>query len=445
MGLEHDYQFNPSWKTEIRYQQVSDINYLEDIDNGLTLYDEWYLDRYAKILGNGNWGNLMVQLQSYERVSPEVDEANTPYDRLPQIVYHKDWQTGQFHYGITTEAVRFYKSSEGNANRFSANAEVNYRLSKSYGYLEPKLTVNARRYDFHPDNHAFREGQKTLVIPSLSLDGSLIFERGINIEGSSFTQTLEPRLFYLYTPYKAQSDIPLFDTADLSKSWHWLFARNRFSGGDRIGDANQLTTAVTTRFYRNSDGQEKLRLSLGQIQYFADRKLQLYGNAVTNTSKSVIVTEGNYQIDRHWSLYGLSFWDPNKHRNDRNVLDLRYHLDTNRYLQLGHYYNRDDYNQLSLGIGWRLNPNWRVFARQDYSLRERQGFNTMAAIEYNDCCWAWRLAGRHYRNKPEDQTKHNAVYLEFIFKGLGNMGSSTGSLLKNQLNQFTPLPQERTL
>lgn len=395
--------------------------------------------------GNGNWGSLTFQAQHYKRVSSDVTDADTPYSRLPQLFYTNEWDIGNFRFGLTGEAVRFQKHNYGDATRFQVEPSVSYRISRSYGYIEPKVSLNLRHYDFNPDNNAFRTGNKNLVTPTISLDGELIFERNIKLGEAGYTQTLEPRLFYLYTPYRKQSDIPLFDTSERSLSWNWLFSRNRFSGGDRIGDTNQLTTAVTTRFYRNSDGQEKLRLSLGQIQYFKDRKVQLNGTDTANTSKSVFVTEGNYQIDSHWSLYGLSFWDPNKGRNERDVVDLRYNLDADRYIQFGHRYNHADYNQLSLGGGWRINLDWRIFARQDYSLRYNRNINSMVGVEYNDCCWAWRLAGRHYRNNPNDEKSHNAIYLEFIFKGLGNMGSSTGTLLKDQLYNFKPLPQERTL
>lgn len=442
--FEHKYTFNDYWNTEILYQNVSDIDYLDDIDSGLNLYDDWYIERHARLNGQGDWGNLMLQVQHYKRVSPEVTENSTPYARLPQLTYDKTWNINGLKIGINSEAVRFQKKHKGSANRFTMGGEVSYRLSNSYGFLEPKLSYNIRHYQFNPDNSAFREGSKTVALPTFSLDSGLIFERNFSYSGEGYTQTLEPRLFYLYTPYKDQSDIPLFDTSDLSKSWNWLFARNRFSGGDRIGDANQLTTAVTTRFYRNRDGQEKARFSIGQIQYFRDRKVSL-DNSIDNNSKSVIVSEGAYQIDRHWSLYALNFWDPNKRRNERNIADIRYTLDNDRYLSFGHRYNRDDYDQLSLGGGWRINPEWRLFARQDYSLRYEHNINTLIGVEYNDCCWAWRFVGRHYRNNPEDKRAHNTFYLEFIFKGLGNMGSSSGTLLKSQLNNFQPLPQEKNL
>lgn len=444
-GAKYRYDIAPNWELDLHYQDVSDIDYQEDLAGQLDIYDEWYLDRYARVRGAGDWGNVMFRVQDYERVSPDVGEDSTPYSRMPQILYTKQWKKDDFRLGLTGEAVRFTKDNYGDANRFSLNLEASYRLGASYGFIEPKISALARYYDFNPENGRFRDGNKTLVIPTLSVDSGLVFEREFSWGGEAYTQTLEPRLFYLYTPYHDQSDIPNFDSDELTKSWDWLFARNRFTGGDKVGDAHQLTTAISTRFYRNSDGFEKARLSIGQIQYFRDRRVGLNSNTQVAENNSVLVTEGQYYIDRHWSLYGLSFWDPNQHQNERNVLDVRYNLDADRYIHFGHRYNQDDYDQLSLGGGWRFHPQWRVFGRYDYSLREDRGFNTMLGVEYDDCCWAWRLVGRHYRNEPDAQSVHNTVYLEFIFKGLGNMGSRSGKLLSEQLNNFKPLPQEKSL
>lgn len=444
-AAKYRYDINPNWTFDLHYQDVSDIDYQKDLRGELDIYDKWYLDRYARLRGSGDWGNLMLRVQDYKRVSPDVSKHSTPYSRMPQILYSKDWREDNFRFGMSGEAVRFAKDDYGDANRFSLNAEAAYRLGASYGFIEPKISLSARHYMFHPENGRFRDGNKTLVMPTLSIDSGLIFERAFTWGGEGYTQTLEPRLFYLYTPYKDQSDIPNFDSDELTKSWSWLFARNRFSGGDKIGDAHQLTTALTSRFYRDEDGFEKARFSIGQIQYFNERRVGLNNNTKVADNNSVLVTEGQYRFDSHWSLYGLSFWNPNQRRNERNIVDVRYNLDTDRYIHFGHRYNQNDYDQLSIGSGWRFAPQWRVFGRYDYSLRENRGFNTMLGVEYDDCCWAWRVAGRHYRDEPDSLKHHNAVYLEFIFKGLGNMGSRTGKLLNKQLTGFTPLPQEKNL
>lgn len=444
IGAEHSYRFNPNWHTRINYQEVSDIDYLDDISGGLNLYEDWYLERYAALYGKDDWGEVTLRVQDYERVSPHVRESARPYSRLPQLTYRKTWRIDGFTFVLDNEAVHFTKNGIGSAGRYHNNIALSYRSAGSFGFIEPKVSLDSTHYDLHPEHDAFTSGDKNRVLPTLSLDSGLIFERDISFAGTPYTQTLEPRLFYLYTPYRDQSAIPIFDTSSSSKSWNWLFARNRFTGRDRIGDTTQLTTALTSRFYRSDDGQEKARISVGQIQYFQKRKVGLHGAFNNPVSRSVLVSEGAYKIDRHWQLYGLSFWDPNQRLNSRDIFDLRYHLDADRYLGIAHRYNREDYDQLSIGGGWRIGSDWRIFARHDYSLRRHRGFNTVLGIEHNDCCWAWRLVGRRYRNDTNAKKADNAVYLEFIFKGLGNLGSSTREVLSDALPQFRPLAEEKT-
>lgn len=447
VGLEHGYRFNRHWRGRIDYQEVSDIDYLDDMNGGLSLYEDWYLDRHAALYGNDDWGEVAFKVQDYERVSRNVGEKDRPYSRLPQLTYRKTWRADGVTFALDGEAVRFAKHAFGTAGRYHANSALGYRRSSAFGFIEPKVSLDLTHYDLYDvqlKNDIFRSSHDTRMLPTLSLDSGLVFERGISLSGTSYTQTLEPRLFYLYTPYRDQSTIPLFDTSSPSKSWNWLFSRNRFTGKDRIGDTNQLTTALTSRFYRTSDGQEKGRISFGQIQYFRKRKVGLHGNVRDATSHSVLVSEGEYKIDRHWRLYGLSFWDSNKRRNERDIVDLNYHLDADRYFGIGHRYTRKDYDQLSIGGGWRIDPDWRIFARHDYSLRRHRALNTVLGIEYSDCCWAWRLVGRRYRNDPGAEKTDNAVYLEFIFKGLGNIGNSTRKVLSDALPRFRPLAEEKT-
>lgn len=439
----HQYRFNDKWRTEALYQEVSDLRYLEDFKSSLRTYDDWYFERYFRVDGNTRAGDFLFRVQDFERVDADVLPGSNPYSRAPQLLYTKGWQEENWRIDLHSEFTRFQKKGLGAANRFDSGVNASYRFSRPYGYIEPAASLRFTHYDFAARDDHLKGKHKTRVLPTLSVDGKLEFERDFNWMGDSWTQTLEPRLFYLYTPYKDQSMLPLFDSAGHDLSWEWLFARNRFSGADRIGDANQLTTAVTTRFFRNSDGQEKFNLSLGQIQYFEDRKVRLHGSDPEREGKSLLVAAGHYNIDRHWSLGGVSFWDTDKNEIRRNRVNLRYRLDSDRFVELGHYYHSDDYDQISLAGVWRFNERWRGFARQDYSFRADRAFNSVLGVEYDDCCWAWRLAGRHYRDSPESAKVHNAVYLEFVLKGLGNMGSRSGDMLEKQINGFKRLAEER--
>ena len=440
----HQYHFNDQWHTDLLHQQVSDVDYVKDLTTDFRLYDEWYLERHFTLYGNTDYGNLMLRAQDYQRIDPVVSEADKPYSRAPQLTYNHSIKNGNWRYDVSAEAVHFRKDELGGANRYSGDVSAAYRAEAAYGYIEPQISANYAHYDYSTRKDKLRGKHHDRFLPTFSLDSKLTFERGFDWQGEDWTQTLEPRLYYLYTPYKDQSEIPDFDTDERSLSWNWFFARNRFVGEDRIGDANQLTTSVSSSFYRNHDGQEKLRLSLGQIQYFKDRRVQLGDKATEKQGRSVLVSEGLYQIDQHWRLYGLTYWDTQKHRNERDVISLDYHLDRDRFINLAHHYNRRDYNQTTLAATWRINPQWRLFYRSDYSHRHHRLFNHVSGVEYNDCCWAWRLAGKHWRDRPGDDQKHSAIYLEFVLKGLGNMGSRSGRMLQKEIHGFTPLSEENT-
>ena len=441
--LRHQYRLNEQWSTDTLYQSVSDLHYLGDFKSPVRTHDDWYFERYFRVDGRTDYGNVLFRFQDFKRTDANVLPGSDPYSRLPQVHYNNAWRFGHLEIGMFSDFTRFRKSGLGAANRFDNELSIGYRIDRPYGFLEPKASVSFTHYDFASRRDALRGQKINRTLPTLSIDGQLEFERDFNWAGDSWTQTLEPRLFYLYTPYKDQSMLPLFDAAERDLSWEMLFARNRFSGSDRIGDANQLTTAVTTRFFRHSDGQEKLNLSLGKIEYFKDRKVRLYGNEPERESRSALVAAGKYNIDRHWSISGISFWDMGKNEMRRDRIKLRYTLDEDRFVDLSHYYNRNDYDQISLSGVWRINDRWRGFARQDYSFHASRAFNSVLGVEYDDCCWAWRLAGRHYRDSPESNEQHNAVYLEFVFKGLGNMGSRSGGMLENQIDGFRRLAEER--
>lgn len=441
--MRHQYRINDAWRTDTLYQSVSDLRYLDTFKSPVRTHDDWYFERYFRLDGNTRYGNVLFRFQDFKRTDADVLPGSNPYGRMPQLHYNNAWRLGGADIAFVGDFTRFTKDGLGAANRFDNEISIGYRVDKPYGFFEPRVGVRFTHYDFGSRDDELRGTRVNRLLPTLSLDGQLEFERDFAWAGDSWTQTLEPRLFYLYTPYKDQSMLPLFDSAEQDLSWEMLFARNRFSGADRIGDANQLTAAVTTRFFRNSDGQEKLNLSVGNIKYFKDRKVRLYGSDPEREGRSALVVAGNYNIDRHWSVGGIAFWDIGNNAMRRDRIKLRYTLDEDRFVDLSHYYNRDQYDQISLSGVWRFNDRWRTFARQDYSFRAGRPFNTVLGVEYNDCCWAWRLAGRHYRDTPESNDKHNAVYLEFVFKGLGNMGSRSGAMLNNQIDGFKRLPEER--
>lgn len=421
--IKHEYA-GDNWQMNTLMQQVSDADYPEDFRHDFNFQHDWYLEKHWVLKVGDHW---QIRLQDHQIINSQLTEK--PYARLPQIQFRETGDYGSFRYDIQAEAVYFRHRHQADGKRLHLKTSLSYPLETVYGYLTPKLTLNGTYYDLHGRDNLKR------FLPTFSLDSGLFFERSTG----NYLQTLEPRLFYVYTPYKNQADFPIFDSGVAGTDWHNLFRENSFTGSDRIADAHQLTTAVTTRLMRNRDGLERLRLSVGQIHYFRSPQVGLYGNRTDRQRSSLLAGEGEYHINRHLSAYGSTLYDTKNKQIQQNTLDLRYRLDKDRLFSVGHRFNRGQYQQVSLASIWRVHDQWKTFQRYDYSVREKRLLNAVVGVEYDDCCWAWRLAGKRARNSDSSHAKlENSLYFEFIFKGLGNMGKNASSLLKSEIREFKP-------
>ena len=148
-------------------------------------------------------------------------------------------------------------------------------------------------------------------------------------------QTLEPRLFYLYVPFDNQDDIPVFDTGEYDFNYWTLFRENRFSGPDRMGDANQLALALTSRFLNPASGIQQLSVSVGSLLYFRDRKVTLPGEPVETSTSSSIIGELTLGLTRDWSARAETQWSPSESQSELNSVHLQYRKGARQLVNLG--------------------------------------------------------------------------------------------------------------
>lgn len=432
--LQHHFRdtvFGQPLEARTLYQSLSDPAYPQDFDLPNTRYAESYLPRYLQLdyHAHGHW---QLRLADYLPAHPNALAITQPYARLPQLRYQNQWSFQDLQLALHAEATRFYRHHRGHSKRFDVELSAWYRLERPYGFFEPRLRLRHTHYDLSPELGGKRLSR---TLPTFSLDAGLIFER----RGERYTQTLEPRLYYLYTPYRDQSALPLFDTDERHKSWAWLFLPNRFTGADRIGDAHQITTALSTRWFDQQTGEEKARYQIGQIQYFQAPKTHIsLRSALADRQRSLVVADLNYHINPRLSLNALAFYDTSRGKHEYQSLDLRYEIQPKRFVALSRRYDRLYFNQYGLSSVWQWNDRYTTFARIDYSHSSRAFHNIMLGLEFNDCCLSWRLIGKHYRKHPSNNEKHNALYLEFVFKGLGAMGNQTSRLLQQEIHGFQP-------
>ncbi len=261
------------------------------------------------------------------------------------------------------------------------------------------------------------------------IDSGMYFDRDLRWGDSDYVQTLEPRLYYLFVPNRKQDDIPVFDTGNYDFNFWQLFQENRFSGPDRMGDANQLAAALTTRVLDPASGVQRLRASLGQLVYFRNLEVTLPGEPVVSDNTSDLISEFAVAFSREWNAETDIQWDPSASRTDRGDVRLQYRPDKRQLVNLSYRYRRDTLNQTDVSLLWPLGNAWHLVGRWNYSLDDSTTLETLAGFGYESCCWAVQLVGRSYVNDVNgDRT--NGVYVQVELKGLTGIGSQVDNLLE---------------
>jgi len=439
--FRHNQQFNPRWSTHIDVSHASDKQYFEDLGTRLSVSATRFLERNAGLTYQGDNWSAMGRVQTHQTVDDTIDKVDQPYHRVPQLLLSTDLPERNRTLSLQghTEAVRFDKSVGVQGNRFDINPGVTLPLRTPGTFLVPKLSLRYTAYDLNrtepddPDN-------PSRTIPTFSLDSGLFFEKSFRIGGHSYLHTIEPRIFYLYVPRKNQSDLPVFDTGEYTFGFAQLFRENRFSGADRVGDANQVTLALTTRLLDEDTGRERLRLSLGQIQYIRDQKVTLPDTKPNTDNASDIIADLAAEITQSWGIRSELHWDTGAVRSNRGTVSLRYKPDSRRVLNLAYRFVRDttslvdpqSVSQTDFSLAWPLTRHWGVVGRWNYDVSEDRTLETLAGFEYNSCCWALRALARRFLNSS-DGSHNDEFFVQLELKGLGGFGRSAAEVLREEI------------
>ncbi|MBL1320708.1 MAG: LPS assembly protein LptD [Methylophaga sp.] len=441
-SLQHVGYFSSRWNTNIDYNYVSDDNYLEDFGSNLSLASTTHLNRQFSVgYTEDNW-SFTGRLQGYQTLT-DVDK---PYQRLPQLLfraYFPDQAMG-LTYGIKAEYVDFDHADNVAGQRIDIEPSISLPWSSAAAFITPRIALRHTRYDLTDNVTTGIDKTPTRTAPVVSLDSGLFFERAMSLGQGSYIQTLEPRAFYLYVPERVQKDIPVFDSSLRTFNMGQLFAYDRFSGSDRLGDANQLSIALTSRIINQQTGHESFRVSLGQIQYFHDRDVTIDNTAKESDSSSDMIAEIAASLAKEWTVRGEMQWDPRESRSNMSSVRLQYRGDSGGLLNFSHRYRRDNVTNLEgleqVDISTRLpiNKQWSIIGRWYRSLKESQTLETLVGIEYDSCCWATRLVVRDYVNNALDDDRNLAIFFQIELKGLGNFGQKTDSLLEKSILGYDP-------
>ncbi|MHC5225975.1 LPS-assembly protein LptD [Ignatzschineria sp. LJL83] len=461
---EQTLNFNKNLTGEILFQNVSDENYLKDIEDQTGLLEDVTLERNAELnYRTENWATKL-RFQDYLVTDREVIKHN-PYGRMPQLLFSGSWDLKGFNFGIESEFVRFDvkddrftdRTKPSGATRIDIMPSISYRFENSWGFIEPTARFRFTHYDLSYDNSFKPTNQKesfSRTLPILSLDAGMFLEKNIHFDtlfgGGDYVQTIEPRLFYLYAPYRNQSHIPIFDTSEITPNYYNLFSFNDFYGADRQSNANQLTTAFTTRIFNEEDGAEKFNLSVGQTQYFSNPRITIGEDLNKDSDKirsSALFAQTNIEILPKLHVGSSIEWSSTTKKTTRATFDINYRPDERKIFNIGYRFNRGlehlgysedqtKIDQIDVSLFWQLNNRWAIAGRYNYAFSESKMIDSQIGVEYRDCCVTTRVAARYYRDDIYDKNKQWRIYLEFDLNGMGNIGQNTEKMWEQSIAGF---------
>lgn len=472
------------WSAEADINYLSDSDYLNDFGTSLSTISESHLIREVKLGYIKDHWQFSTRLQSWQTIDENVTDTDLPYRRLPEInlTHYQslpltetltgariDWrQIAQLVYFEQNLSDRSL-SNPSYATRFHYQTELALPVRSIWGFIRPATTLYATQYHLNgltnPDDQQQAEQNRHLA--SASIDTGLYFERIIDLEAEnkmpepltatasntfSLTQTLEPRLYFLYVPYKDQSDIPLLDSSDLTFGMSQLFRPNRYSGFDRIGDTQQISLAITSRFINNHSGLEMGKLSIGQIFYQKDRQVPLIegdSDELQRTSSN-IVTETEVNWNHFWSARAAFEWDAADNRIEQGQLQLNYLVNERQLYHIGYRFRQPDslteekINQYDISIIHPYSNNWDIIAAWNFDLEKEQTLEQLTGLSYSSCCWRTSLLYRSLiedtNTFTDDASTQYSLMLEFELIGLGQLGGQLQKLLQRTVfgyDQFT--------
>jgi len=437
LSLVHEHRFRDGFDARLDLNRVSDDRYFADLRSHVRNVSVANLQRegilnYSTSLGSVPVG-MQFRIQRFQTLQDPLAPIVEPYDRLPQVQFSatRNDLGGLLDLAVPGEYVRFAHRTLVEGSRLTFNPTVAAPVLAPGYFLTPRLGLRTVSYNLsrtapgQPDS-------PSLGIPWLSVDGGLVFERETRIAGRTLTQTLEPRLFYVYVPYRAQDQIPLFDTALADFNYANLFTENRFTGGDRFGDANQLTLAATSRVL-DARGEELARATLGQRYYFKNERVGLTATApLRSVDTSDLIASVGGRLWRDWTFDGTMQYSTRESRAERYGVSLRYSPEIAKVLNATYRFNRDLLRQVDLSGQWPMQPGWYAIGRMNYSFRDKRLLEGLGGIEYNAGCWVFRAV--FSRVQAATQISSTTLLFQLELNGLGQIGSDdTVAYLKRQV------------
>ena len=458
----------------VNLNRVSDDNYWRDFPRaGLSLTQRLLPASGSLHWTQGDW-SMMTQVLQFQTLQDISSPITPPYDRSPQVLaqYNK-WDLKGFDVGLTADTTRFqadYSRIPGgtssilrNGQRSFAAAQISRPWLKSWGYVVPKIQLHGTRYQL---DTALANGQleTNRLLPTFSLDTGLIFERDASYFGRSLRQSLEPRAFFVRTPYKDQSLLPSYDSGATDFNLTTIYAENPYVGQDRIADSNLVTLGVNSRFFDANNGAELARFGVAQRYRFSDQLVRLPGEQPVASGFSDILIGAGVRWDNRWTFDSTLQFDAQTHLTTRTTLTTRFSPTPYRVFNTAYRRTRDQSEQIDVGWQWPLrdfslaNDNspantqilepgqglgadrWYSVGRMNFSLKDRKMVDTLLGLEYDAGCWLGRVVYERLQNTTSTSRSRILFQLEFV--GLARVGSSPLKTLRDNIPRYQYLRED---
>lgn len=423
-------RFGGGWTGYGDYSVVSDDDYLSDLNRTLEINQATHLQRRGGVRYRDRNQYFETYLNDYQTISDTIADVNKPYAQLPEVLYGTTRDLGWFETGLESQYTVFYRDNENltgldraNGQRLRAVPELAVPMRTLWGFSRPSVSVDYTRYEL--DDYTQGDGGFDRTVPVAEWDNGLYFDRQSSLFDVPYNQTLEPRLYYAWADAEAdQNDIPDFDTDLQAFRFDQLFQPDRFTGGDRVGDANQLTVALTSRFNDLLTGAERARFSIGQVQYFQDREVTLFGAGAGTRSRSPLAGEMVLNPIDTLEIRSSGLWDPETGETEEGRSQLVFHSRDYRYLaSLGHTYSKDEIEQSDVAAVFPVSDRVSLIGRWVYDSTLDRTVGSLAGLEYNNCCWSVQVVHQNYLT--DDRELDTRVLFQVQLKGLGGSGGSS--------------------
>ena len=476
-------KITPDLTSNLDLNYVSDQTYISTLGSALSFANYNYLRSFADVKYNKSGFSFVGMADSYQSINTATPTTALPYRRLPQLDlnYAHDFQSMPLHTEIVNEFVDYQHTNNlVDGQRINTRPSISMPLQTASAFFTPKLSLQHTSYNL---SNGAPETPTSIsrTLPTFSADSGLYLERNIEIANTSLVHTLEPRLFYLYVPYTNQNTYtnndtpnstatnllnPVFDTGLYDFQYNSMFRENSFSGYDRIQDANQITTALTSRLMDDKSGLERLKLNVGEIIYFRNRLVSVPTTLTNGTIENIgsstaavsnLVTELSSELSHQISVTTGLQYNPVLNDVERTKAALHFRNESNQVFNIGYLYRKNplipdgsnNITQADASFRVPIAKDWHLLGKWQYSLLYDTTQDSFLGVEKENCCWRIRILGRHYMNNYSNVTNvgvnstqtvtgatQNGIFFQIELKGLTGFGDDMDQFLQKSIYGF---------